>query len=171
MRLPLALVLIASVSSIAAAGPKEDAYGAVERWSKALNEGTADDTAATYSRDASLWGTVATGLTTSPEAFKKYFSAGAGIVKVKLGEHTALQLSDAVVVDAGQYEFSRTRDGQTVTSPARLLSWGSKQGDKSNIVHHHSSFMPKPRAVTVCAHARYHESCGFICPSSGSSLA
>jgi uncharacterized protein (TIGR02246 family) len=144
MRLPLALVFIASVSSIAAAGPKEDAYGAVERWSKALNEGTAEDTAATYSPDASLWGTVATALTTSPEAVKKYFSAGAGIVKVKLGEHTALQLSDAVVVDAGQYEFSRVRDGQTITSPARYTFVLSKQGDTWIIAHHHSSFMPKP---------------------------
>jgi hypothetical protein len=144
MRLPLALVLIASLSSIAAAGSKEDAYGAVERWSKALNDGTAEDTAATYSPDASLWGTVATGLTTSPEAVKKYFSAGAGIVKVKLGEHTALQLSDTVVVDAGQYEFSRVRDGQTITSPARYTFVLSKQGDTWIIMHHHSSFMPKP---------------------------
>lgn len=144
MRLLLALVLMVSISSIALAGPREDAYVAVERWSKALNDGTADDTAATYSPDASLWGTMATGLTTSPEAVKKYFAAGAGVVKVKLGEHSSLQLSDTVIVDAGQYEFSRTKDGQTSTFPARYTFVLSKQGDKWVIVHHHSSLMPKP---------------------------
>jgi hypothetical protein len=144
MRLPLTALLIACCSCAAFAGPREDAYGVVERWSKALNEGTADDIASTYSPEASLWGTVAPALATTSDAVKKYFSAGAGIVKVKLGEHTLMQLSENVVVDAGRYEFSPSRDGQVSTFPARYTFVLSRQGDKWMIVHHHSSMLPKP---------------------------
>lgn len=143
MRLMLVAAL-AAIASVAHAGPKEDAYQAVARWSQAFNDGSADDTAATYAPTASLWGTMATSLTTTPDAVKKYFSAGAGVVKVKLGDHVASELSDSVVVDAGQYEFSRTKDGQVNTFPARYTFVVAKQGDKWMIVHHHSSLLPKP---------------------------
>jgi hypothetical protein len=144
MRVPLAFLMMLLLCSVAAAGPKEDAYAAIERWSQAFNDGTADDTAAVYSPEASLWGTMATSLTTTPEAVKKYFSAGAGVVKVKLGEHHSAQLSDTVVVNVGKYDFSRTRDGQVSTFPARYTFVLAKHGEKWVIVHHHSSLIPKP---------------------------
>lgn len=143
MRLLLSLALLASFSSATLAGPKEDAYGAIERWAKAFNDGTADDTAATYSPGATLWGTLSTGLLTRDDV-KRYFSAGAGVAKVKLGDHASQQLSDTVVVDAGKYDFSRTTDGQTKVFPARYTFVLFKQADEWFIVHHHSSIMPKP---------------------------
>lgn len=143
MRLLLSLALLASLSSATLAGPNEDAYSAIEQWAKAFNEGTADDMAATYSPGATMWGTMAIGLA-SREGMKRSFTPGAGVAKVKLGEHVSQQLSDTVVVDAGKYDFSRTKDGETKVFPARYTFVLVKQADKWLIVHHHSSMMPKP---------------------------
>lgn len=143
MRLLLSLALLASLSGATLAGPNEDAYSAIEQWAKAFNDGTADDTAATYSPGATLWGTLVAGLLTR-DSMKRHFSPGAGIAKVKLGEHVSQQLSDTVVVDAGRYDFSRTTDGETKVFPARYTFVLLKQSDKWLIVHHHSSMMPKP---------------------------
>jgi hypothetical protein len=54
-----------------------DAYAVVERWAEAFNEGDAAAVAALYTADATIWGTLAQTLTTSPEAIVNYFTEAA----------------------------------------------------------------------------------------------
>jgi hypothetical protein len=47
-----------------------EAYAVVERWTQTFNEGDADATATLYAPGATIWGTLAQSLTTSPDEIK-----------------------------------------------------------------------------------------------------
>ena len=146
MRALLAAMILATTMLGAQAGPKGDAYQTVERWAAAFDAGNVEAIAGLYAADASLWGTLSTTLATSQDALRRYFTAAAAAgFKVKLGDHSAVVVSDTTVVDAGQYEFSRVRDGQTTTFPARYSFVLAKRGDAWVIGHHHSSLLPRPQ--------------------------
>jgi uncharacterized protein (TIGR02246 family) len=117
----------------------------VERWGQFFNEGNADALAGLYAPGATIWGTLAQSLTTSAEDIRSYFveAARAGL-RVKLGEHVASEISETCAVDAGQYEFSRNADGQTMSFPARYSFVLVKQNGAWMIAHQHSSMLPKP---------------------------
>jgi uncharacterized protein (TIGR02246 family) len=122
-----------------------EAYAVVERWGQAFNAGDAVAVTALYAPGATIWGTLAQVLTTSPQAIESYFAeaARAGL-RVKLGEHVASRISGASVIDAGHYELSRTKDGQTAIFPARYSFVLVKQHGGWMILHHHSSMLPEP---------------------------
>ena len=86
-------------------------YVIVERWAETFNEGEPSAVAALYALGATIWGTLAQSLTTSPDDIETYFTqaARAGL-KVKLGEHVSSLISEASAIDTGHYEFSRTTD-------------------------------------------------------------
>ena len=73
-----------------------------ERWEQAFNKGDATAVTALYAPGATIWGTLAQTLTTSPQAIETYFAdaARAGL-RVKLGEHVASRISETCVIDAG----------------------------------------------------------------------
>ena len=101
----------------------EAAQAAVARWAVAFNAGIGSDVAALYSPEAILWGTLAANLLTPPHAAHRYFTdALLSTLKVRLGEHSAIQLADGVVIDAGRYEFTLTKDGK-VFRRATLSLW------------------------------------------------
>ncbi len=122
-----------------------EAYVIVERWAQFFNEGNADAIAGLYAPEATIWGTLAQSLTTSPEDIRTYFveAARAGL-RVKLQEHVSSAISETCAVDAGQYEFSRNVDGQTTSFPARYSFVLVKQNGAWMIAHQHSSLLPKP---------------------------
>ena len=122
-----------------------EAYVIVERWPQFFNQGDADAIAGLYAPGATIWGTLAQRLTTSPEDIRSYFieAAGAGL-KVKLGEHVSSPISETCAIDAGHYEFSRNVDGQTAVFPARYSFVLVKQNGAWLIAHQHSSILPKP---------------------------
>jgi uncharacterized protein (TIGR02246 family) len=122
-----------------------DAYDVVKKWAEAFNAGDAAATAALYAQDATIWGTQAQYLTTSPADIRTYFveAARAGL-KVKLGPHVLSPVSETCAVNAGHYEFSRTVDGQTANFPARYSFMLTKQDGAWMIAHQHSSILPKP---------------------------
>ncbi|MEA2754609.1 MAG: hypothetical protein QOJ54_898 [Aliidongia sp.] len=124
-----------------------EAYGVVKRWAEAFNEGQAAAIAALYVPDATIWGTLAQNLATSPADVRSYFfdAVRAGL-KVKLGPHVLSPISETCAIDAGHYEFTRTVDGQTVIFPARYSFVLVTQGGAWMIVHQHSSIQPKPLA-------------------------
>jgi uncharacterized protein (TIGR02246 family) len=122
-----------------------EAYVIVERWGQFFNEGNADGIASLYAPGATIWGTLGQSLTISADDIRRYFieAARAGL-KVKLADHVLSAVSDTCVVDAGQYDFARTADGQATIFPARYSFVLVKQNDGWLIAHQHSSFLPKP---------------------------
>jgi uncharacterized protein (TIGR02246 family) len=122
-----------------------EAYGVVERWADAFNRGNADAVAALYARDATIWGTLAQYLVTSPADVRTYFieAARAGL-RVKLGPHVLSPISDGCAIVAGHYELSRSADGQSAIFPARYSFTLVKQNGAWTVAHHHSSMMPRP---------------------------
>jgi hypothetical protein len=103
-----------------------EAYAVVERWAQTFNEGDADATAALYAPGATIWGTLAQYLTTSPADIRTYFmeAARAGL-RVRLQPHVLSPTSETSAIDAGHYEFARTTDGQTF--PALQLCAGEAE--------------------------------------------
>lgn len=137
--------LALTVPSIGKAGTKEDAYGAVEQWAAAFNASDVERIVASYTPDALLLGTVSPTLASSPDDLRKYFSpAAAAKAQVKIGEYSAIVISDSTVIFAGFYEFSRMQDGQPVVVPARFSLLAVKRDGKWMLAHHHSSVRPKP---------------------------
>jgi len=141
----LALALLVATCSLAWAGPKEDAYAVLVKWGQAIDAGDGAAVAALYLPEATLWGTVAPVLRTTPDEIHKYFvPVAAGGFKVHLGDHTSVVLSDDAVVDAGLYDFSRVKDGQSTTLYARYSFVLVKRANGWMIAHHQSSLLPKP---------------------------
>jgi hypothetical protein len=137
-------VMLASATT-ATAGPKEDAYSTVERWASEFNAANVDKLVSLYTPDALFFGTTMQTLATTPEAVRKYFAGVAMIApKVKLGDHSMMMISDTAVLDAGSYEFTREKDGQTMIVPARYSILLVKKGNDWGIAHHHSSARPAP---------------------------
>jgi uncharacterized protein (TIGR02246 family) len=120
-----------------------EAHAVVERWAQTFNEGDTDATAALYAPGATIWGTLAQYLTTSPADIRTYFmeAARAGL-RVRLQPHVLSPTSETCAIDAGHYEFTRTADGQTF--PARCSFVLVKLNGTWMIAHQHSSFLPKP---------------------------
>ncbi len=126
------------------AGPKEDAYAIVEKWSSGFNAFDPERTAATYSPDAIVIGTFGKQLTTGNAAIAGYFKAvAASKAQVKLQEWSAIELSPDAVAIAGFYEFSVPKDGQMTSIPARYTFVVFKREGVWKIGHHHSS--PRPQ--------------------------
>jgi uncharacterized protein (TIGR02246 family) len=121
----------------------DDPYDMIRRWEHAFNQGDGRDVAALYAPDAILWGTLAPTLIASPQAIHAYFvdAAAAGLT-VRLGEHASTLLSETCAVDAGHYEFSRTKDGAVSLLPARYSIVLARTGGSWVIAHHHSSILP-----------------------------
>ena len=95
-----------------------EAYAILERWGQAFNTGNADAVASLYAPGATIWGTLAQHLTTSPADIRTYFfEAAQSGLRVKLGPHVLSPISETCAIDAGHYEFTRTADGQKF--PAR----------------------------------------------------
>jgi uncharacterized protein (TIGR02246 family) len=138
-------LMVLIVPTLGKAGTKEDAFAAIEQWSAALNAGDVERIVATYTPDALVLGTVSPVLASSPDELRKYFSPGAAAkVQVKIGEYSAIVISDSAVIFSGFYEFSRVSDGKPIETPARFSFLTVKRDGKWSIAHHHSSVRPKP---------------------------
>jgi hypothetical protein len=69
-------------------------YVIVERWAETFNEGEPSAVAALYALGATIWGTLAQSLTTTPDDIETYFiQAARGGLRVKLGEHVSSLIS------------------------------------------------------------------------------
>jgi hypothetical protein len=122
-----------------------EAYVTVERWGQFFNEGNADAIAGLYAAGATIWGTLGQSLTISAGDIRNYFvEADRAGLKVKLADHVLSAISGTCAIDAGQYDFARTADGQTTIFPARYSFVLVKQNDGWMIARQHSSFLPKP---------------------------
>ena len=74
------------VSSLAYAGPTEDASAVIDQWVAAFNSGDVEKMVATYAPDATLYGTLNPNLASGHEALRTYFGPPAkNKPQVKMG--------------------------------------------------------------------------------------
>lgn len=114
--------------------------GVVDAWAAGFNGCSASGIAALYDASATLWGTNASSLITTPEGVRAYFNAACGAqppITVRIGERTT-RAAGNWATSAGVYVF--TRGAQEI--PARFSFAMSRQDGRWLIVQHHSSLMP-----------------------------
>ena len=141
----VAVALIASLCSTAIAGPKEEALQVVENWTKAFTDSDVDGLVKLYAPDALFLGTGSKTVVTQPEGIRTYFEQAFQRAKpqgANLGEHSAMVLSDTVVVVTGLDTITGVREGTPVSSHGRVTFVVAKRGSDWQIVHFHRSAMP-----------------------------
>jgi len=147
MRYLGSIVFALLLSLPAAAQPAPTALDAVKGWERAFNAADAGAIVATYTPDASMWGTVAPRLIVGPAAIREYFEAAfrAGIKVETGGEQSVQPIGDDGMVVSGLASFIVTRDGQERRLPARYTFTLAKRDGGWLILHLHSSPAPAPR--------------------------
>jgi uncharacterized protein (TIGR02246 family) len=139
------VAVLAAFSSIAIAGPKEDALQVVEKWSKAFNASDVDGITNLYAPDALFLGTGSKTVVTNPEGVHKYFEQLRDDMPrgATLNNHEAMILSDTAVVITGLDTVTRVKDGKTLSARGRVTFLVAKRGPDWKIVHFHRSAMPE----------------------------
>ena len=136
------------LSSLAQAGPAEDAQAAFSKFFPAFVAQNQAEVAAMFAPDAQFYGTQSPELVTSPEGVLKYFTVSLDrpdIVQATPSQLTSTALSDSVVLVAGAWSASRTLDGKTtVGGPLRVTAVLQKRNDRWLVVQFHNSPRPAP---------------------------
>jgi uncharacterized protein (TIGR02246 family) len=138
------MTLVASVS-LAHAGPKEDAYQVVEKWSQAFTASDVDAITRLYAPDALMIGTLGKVVLTKPEDIRKYFDVALNTNKPRtatLNSSEALVVDDATVIISGFDTVTGVKDGQPVIGMGRVTFVVAKRGSDWLIVHLHRSPLP-----------------------------
>src|SRR6478735_1311586 len=81
---------VSSLSSTAAAEPKDEVAAAAAAWAQALGEDDPDKVLPLYASDAVLWGTLSPKLRSDPAALRDYFVGAFKVLsglKVAYGDH------------------------------------------------------------------------------------
>jgi uncharacterized protein (TIGR02246 family) len=131
--------------SAAVAGPRDEAYGVVERWAKSFTEADVEAIAGLYGSDAVFIGTGSKTIVTKPEDIKKYFQGtllGGRRFVASFVESTVTVVSDTVVVVTAMDKLAMTMDGKTTDLFGRLTFVVAKGDSGWKIVSFHRSAMP-----------------------------
>jgi len=146
MRASLSVVcILASFSSVAIAGPKEEALAVVEEWTKAFAASDVDAIVKLNAPDA-LFRTGSQTVVTDPAAIRKYFEGALLTRKPRaapISSSEVMVLSDTAVVIAGLNNSTGVLDGKPFSNPGRVTFVIAKRGSDWKIVHFHRSAMPQ----------------------------
>lgn len=113
----------------------------IQAWAAAFNECSAEKLAALYHPQATLWGTNAGALTTSPEGIRVYFEGACAMrppVRVTVGQVVGRLHGGAATV-SGTYDFAR--EGSAIRARYSMALVAGADG-AWRIVQHHSSVLP-----------------------------
>jgi uncharacterized protein (TIGR02246 family) len=140
-----ALSILASFTSAAIAGPKEDALQILEKWSQAFKDSDVDAIVKLYAPDALFLGTASKTVVVKPDGIRSYFEnallnnrpRGAALV-----DYSAMPLSEAAVVVTGLDNVAGVGDGEPFSANGRFTFVVAKRGSDWQIVHFHCSAMP-----------------------------
>jgi len=144
-QLLVAVALLASLCSTAIAGPKEDAFQVLEKWTKAFTNSDVDGIVKLYAPDAVFLGTGSKTVVVKPEEIRTYFEQALLSNRPRgatLNSHSAMVLSDTVVVFAGLDTVTGVRDGKPFSANGRVTFVVARRGSEWQIVHFHRSAMP-----------------------------
>ena len=138
---------ISGRQSTASAAPqataKEQIQQAFDAWLAAVSSGSSDKVVKLYARDAVLLPTLSDKVDNTPALRKEYFdvfTAKPALKGTVNEEH--IRVFGNIAVNSGLYTFSYTKDGATVTVPARFSFVYHKTPRGWLIVDHHSSKLP-----------------------------
>jgi uncharacterized protein (TIGR02246 family) len=137
---------LASFSSAAIAGPKEEALAVLEEWTKAFAASDVDAIVNLNAPDALFMGTGSKTVVTDPAAIRKYFEGALLTRKPRaapISSSEVMVLSDTAVLIAGLNTSTGVLDGKTFSNPGRVTFVIAKRGSDWKIVHFHRSAMPQ----------------------------
>jgi uncharacterized protein (TIGR02246 family) len=140
-----AVTLILSLSSVAIAGPKEDALQVLEKWAKAFTESDVDAIVKLHAPDALFMGTASKTVVVKTEGIRAYFENALLNNRPRgasLPDYTVLVLSDTAVVVSGLDRLTGVRDGQAFSATGRVTFVIAKRGANWQIVQFHRSPVP-----------------------------
>jgi uncharacterized protein (TIGR02246 family) len=140
-----AVVFLAALSSIATAGPKEEALQVVEKWDQAFAELDVDGIMKLYAPDALFLGTSSKTVVVKPEAIRSYFEASLQKDRPRVSccdDYSVVVLSDTAVVITGLDTGTGVTDGKPFSRHGRVTFIVAKRGADWQIVHFHRSAMP-----------------------------
>jgi uncharacterized protein (TIGR02246 family) len=141
----IALVLLAGPGH--AAGPAAEMSAAPEAWRLAYDSMDGAAVAATYTADATLWGSVSRERTIGTVAIAAYFGRtrpGVAATSVTFGAYSLREVAPGVAVASGLYTFHRRMaDGRASADPSRFSMPCVRGADGLwRIADHHSSRLP-----------------------------
>ena len=142
----LAAPLFASLCSVATAGPKEEAFQVLERWTKAFSESDVDGIVKLYASDPTFMGTGSQTVVVNEGEIRKYFENALLNNRprgAKLNSYSTTVLSDTAVLFTGLDTVTGVRDGTPHSANGRVTFVVAKRGAEWKIVHFHRSAMPK----------------------------
>ena len=146
-------VLVVATSSLALAGPKEEAMAAYDQFFKSFTAANAEEVTSLFAPEVQFYGTSTREVVTSIDPVRNYFVANFGTppraagvdTATQVGTATALALSDNAVLISGLWQVDSVKDGKTtVRGPYRVTVAVSKRGDRWQIVQFHNSPQPAP---------------------------
>ena len=142
----VATALLASLCTVATAGPKEDGLQVLEQWTKAFSASDVDVIVKLYAADTTFLGTGSKTVVVKSEEIRKYFEQALLNNRprgAKLNSYSATVLSDTAVLFTGLDTVTGVRDGTPFSADGRVTFVIAKRGAEWQIVHFHRSAMPK----------------------------
>lgn len=145
--IPVVLIFTLGFALTAWAGEKDEVAAAMDMWRDTLAKGTSENPGeilSLYAEDAVLWGTISTSRRDTPGEIRDYFvNAYQALPELTVTfDDYLIRVYGDTAINTGYYTFSFTRDGETVTLPARYSFTYVKRDGRWLIVDHHSSGMP-----------------------------
>lgn len=134
------------VSSVASAGPKEDALSVLEKWTAAFAASDVDGVVKLYAPDALFMGTGSKAVVKDAAEIRRYFENTLLTRRPRAAPITSSEvmvLSDTAVLITGLNESTGVQDGKPFSNPGRVTFVIAKRGSEWLIVHFHRSAMPK----------------------------
>lgn len=140
-----AIAFLATLSTAAIAGPKEEALQVLEKWTKAFTDSDVDGIVKLYAPDALFLGTGSKMVVVKPEGIRTYFENALLNNRPRsatLGDYVPMTLSDTAVVITGLDTVTGVRDEKPFSAVGRVTFVVAKRGADWQIVHFHRSAMP-----------------------------
>jgi hypothetical protein len=141
---------LALSSSVAQAGPAEEAQAAFSKFFPAFVSGNQATVAAMFAPGAQFYGTLSPTLVTDPQGVMQYFTSALDrpdkteAIPLTL---TTTALTDSIVLLAGSWRVDRTLDGKlTQGGPLRMTAVMHKRDGQWVVVQFHNSQRPAPPA-------------------------
>lgn len=128
------------------AKPSEQAQveQAFDSWLLAVNSGSSEAVMKLYEKDAVLLPTLSPKVHNTPELRKDYFNQFTSKPNIKgTVNEKHIRVFRDIAINSGLYTFTFTKDGETVSVPARFSFVYHKTPHGWLIVDHHSSRLPE----------------------------
>lgn len=137
--------MFASLCSAATAGPREEAFQVLERWTKAFSDSDVDGMVKLYASDILFMGTSSKTVVTNSAEIRKYFEQALLSNRprgARIDSYSATELSDGAVLFTGMDTLTGVRDGASYSGNGRFTFVVAKRGTEWQIVHFHRSALP-----------------------------